>query len=205
MNRYEVQTRDATREDGGRKWILACCREVDVSSLSTKVQCSSEGAERLELPLVSVMEWGWWEFGPSSRVPPLPDNLAAMDAVVSHKYTYHGHCSAQSVRRISFVFPNCAFLLRFWLLRVQLSIPKIGFKAPVFIFPHSAGIRLAKGRICGSPRVSTLRAPCTMTVFAACAYSPLATRQPNSLTSRSMTHQLPQSIFSPQQICLERL
>lgn len=140
MNRYEVQTRDATREDGGRKWILACCREVDVSSLSTKVQCSSEGAERLELPLVSVMEWGWWEFGPSSRVPPLPDNLAAMDAVVSHKYTYHGHCNAQSVRRISFVFPNCAFYCVSGSYESN-GIYKIGFKAPVFIFPHSARIR----------------------------------------------------------------
>lgn len=203
MNRYEVQTRDATREDGGRKWILACCREVDVSSLSTKVQCSSEGAERLELPLVSVMEWGWWEFGPSTRVPPLPDNLAAMDAVVSHKYTYCTTVTVTALLRVCGACLSSFLTVLFYCVSGSYEsngVYKVGFKAPVFIFPHSAGIRLAKGRICGSPRVSTLCAPCTMTVFAACTYSP------GSLTSsRSITHQLPQSIFSPQQICSECL
>lgn len=28
------------------------------------------------------MEFDWWEFGPPSRVPPVPDNLAAIDALV---------------------------------------------------------------------------------------------------------------------------
>lgn len=133
MNRYEVQTRDAAREDGGRKWILACCREVDVSSLSTKVQCSSEGAERLELPLVSVMEWGWWEFGPSTRVPPLPDNLAAMDAVVSHKYTYNGHCSLRVCGACLSSFLTVLFYCVSGSYESNV-IYKIGFKAPVSAF-----------------------------------------------------------------------
>lgn len=157
MNRYEGQTRDATREDGGRKWILACCREVDVSSLSTKVECSSEGAEQLELPFVSVMEWGWWEFGPSTRVPPLPDNLAAMDAVVSHKHTYHGHCSTQRVRGRA--FPNCALLLNFWLLRVQQNIYTLNIKASTFLFPLECGWRRVASVVVLVVLVSTLRTP----------------------------------------------
>lgn len=105
---------------------------------------------------MSVMEWGWWEFGPSTRVPPLPDNLAAMDAVVSHKYTYHGHCSASECA--AHVFRLSLRLVLFYCVSGSYEsngVYEIGFKAPVFIFPHSAGIRLAKGRIYGSARVST--------------------------------------------------